>query len=97
MEVLTIVSLSDAGVRTPVGRTPAVSREHSQLHKFRQDIKVPFFVCFHFVFMKQVMVYCEHIVSAAVAITGYLLFITPGGHDYGYFLNRLIHINCYFT
>ena len=72
MEVLTIVSLSDAGVLTPAGRTPAVSREHSQLHKFRQDIKVPF-SCFHFVFMKQVTVYCESMVSATVAITEYLL------------------------
>ena len=32
-----------------------------------------FFACSHFVFMKQVTVYCEHMVSAAVSITEYLL------------------------
>ena len=36
MEVLSIVSLTDTAVRAPSGRTPA----HSQLGRFRQDIKV---------------------------------------------------------
>ena len=35
---MTIVSLE--GVRTPAARTPATSRAHLQLDKFRQEIKV---------------------------------------------------------
>ena len=84
MEVLSIVSLSDTGVRTPVGRTPAVSREHSQLHRFRQDIKV-LFLCIFFSFSWNRW---RCVVSTRFLLCVYqhtISVITPRGHGYGCF------------